>query len=154
MTTTADGDDLARRLHEMRSGIERTIKGPAGMNEPDWTQLERALAPEHCAGFMWMGWAVRPDGPPIARYKHGITRRYLNLDEDGTAYRYVAPPDPGWCGSYIRIPLACAVDNVFDGIEHLHGVDAADPRATPHDDAYRRSRDEALKRAGFTVVDL
>jgi hypothetical protein len=154
MTTTAGGGELARRLRSMRDDVERTIKGSADMREPDRAPLERALPPAHCAGFMWMGWTVRPDGPPIARYKHGITPRYLNLDEHGAAYRYMPAPDPAWCGSYVRVALESAVDDAFAGIEQMHGVDAADPRATPYDDAYRRGRDEALARAGFTVVDL
>jgi hypothetical protein len=103
---------------------------------------------------MWMGWAARPDGPPIAQYKHGITRRYLHLDENGNAYRYVPAPEPTRCGSHLRIVIALAIEEVFDGIELLHGVNAADPRATPYDDAFRRARNRALQRAGFTVVEL
>jgi hypothetical protein len=103
---------------------------------------------------MWMGWAVRPDATAIARYEHGITRRYLNLDEERNAYRYVAAPDPAWCGSYVRIPLEPAIDEVFHELERMHGVNAADPRSTPYDDAYRRARNAALRRAGCTVVDL
>ena len=86
------------------------------MHEPDWAPLERALPVTDCAAFMWMGWAVRPDGPPIARYKHGVTRRYLNLDEGGVAYRYVAAPDPAWCGSYVRTPLELALEDALNGI--------------------------------------
>ena len=154
MTTTTGGNELARRLRSTPDDVERTTKGPAGMREPDWAPLEGALPLPHCTGFMWMGWAVRPDGPPIARYKHGITRRYLNLDEHGAAYRYVPAPNPAWCGSYVRVTLERAVDDAFAGIEKMHCVDAGDPRGTPYDDAYRRARDEALSRAGFTVVEL
>lgn len=116
MSTKAGGGELARRLRAMRSPAERTIERPAGMHEPDWAPLERTLPAAHCAAFMWMGWAVRPDGPPIARYKHGVTRRYLNLDEGGVAYRYVAAPDPAWCGSYVRTPLELALEDAFNGI--------------------------------------
>jgi hypothetical protein len=160
MTTSADddtgprGDALRRRLQALGEQLERTVKGPAGMHEPDWAPLERVLPLTHCAGFMWMGWAVRPDGPPIAQYKHGITRRYLNLDEHGNAYRYVPAPEPSWCGSHVRIPLELAIEEAFEGIERLHGVNPADPRTTPYDDAFRRSRNETLRRAGFTVLEL
>ncbi len=60
---------------------------------------------------------MRPDGPPIARYKHGVTRRYLNVGGDGTAYRYVAAPDPAWCGSYVCTALERAVDDACGGTE-------------------------------------
>jgi hypothetical protein len=116
MTITTGGGELARRLHATPGDAGRPIKGPAGMHEPDWVPLEQALPHADCVGFMWMGWAVRPDGGPIARYKHAVTRRYLNLDEDGNAYRYVAAPDPAWCGSYVRVPLDHAVETVFAGI--------------------------------------
>jgi len=92
---------------------------PAGRSE--WGPLERfaavtwrlhegALRP---GDFMYMGPA---DGiePPIDRYKHIRTRRYINLDAAGHAHRYVGGGDSSgegspyarWCG-----PLAA--------IEHL-----------------------------------
>jgi hypothetical protein len=101
------------------------------MHEPDWAPLERVLRIEHCAGFMWMGWAIRPDGPPIAQCKRGITRRYLNLDESGNAYRYVPAPEPTWCGSHVRIRLELAIDAVFEVSSACTAVNTADPRATP-----------------------
>ena len=49
--------------------------------EPVWAPLERRLGRPRCAGFMFMG---RTNG--INRYKHGITRTYLNLDDHGNCY--------------------------------------------------------------------
>jgi hypothetical protein len=43
--------------------------------------------------FMLMVRLVRPPRPAITLYKHRETRRYLNLDDAGHAYRYVAPRD-------------------------------------------------------------
>ena len=49
--------------------------------EPVWAPLERRLGKARCAGFMFMG---RTNG--INRYKHGIARTYLNLDDEGNCY--------------------------------------------------------------------
>jgi hypothetical protein len=47
----------------------------------NWTPLESRLGRERCVGFMYLG---RVNG--INLYKHGITRSYLNLDDErGTA---------------------------------------------------------------------
>jgi hypothetical protein len=99
------------------------------------------LPPELCADFMWMGWAVRPYGPPIARYKHAVTRRDINLDDEGGAYRYLPAPEPGWCATYVRIldPQRAIED----------AIDAAPTRArtdTPRSDTPRG-------RIGLRVVD-
>jgi hypothetical protein len=51
--------------------------------------------------FMVMGRIVRPPRPSITLYKHRYTRRYLNLDASGQAYRYFAPPlGSGRSGQY------------------------------------------------------
>ena len=53
--------------------------------------------------FMLMGRIVRPPRPAITLYKHRYTRRYLNLDASGQAYRYLAPPiDSDRSGQYRR----------------------------------------------------
>ena len=64
--------------------------------------------------FMFMGEAGAqgcrlPDGvAAVWLYKHGDTRRYLNLDGAGHAYRYVPPADPygDVAGSYAPLPDA------------------------------------------------
>ena len=48
----------------------------------NWKPLENRLGPARCAGFMYMG---RLNG--IHQYKHGLSRRYLNLRDDGRAFR-------------------------------------------------------------------
>jgi hypothetical protein len=49
--------------------------------EANWKPLENRLGAARCAGFMFMG---RANG--INLYKHGISRSYLYLDDDGNCY--------------------------------------------------------------------
>jgi hypothetical protein len=49
--------------------------------QPNWKPLEDKLGRRRCLGFMFMG---RVNG--INLYKHGITRTYLNLDDQGNCY--------------------------------------------------------------------
>jgi hypothetical protein len=49
--------------------------------EPKWKPLVDKLGEERCVGFMFMG---RVNG--INLYKHGIARKYLNLDDWGQCY--------------------------------------------------------------------
>lgn len=51
--------------------------------EPDWKPLVDKLGRERCVGFMFMD---RVNG--INLYKHGIARKYLNLDDSGQCYVY------------------------------------------------------------------
>ena len=55
------------------------------MRRPNGTELETARSDDsaqlRCAGFMFMG---RLNG--INQYKHGLSRRYLFLDDGGRAY--------------------------------------------------------------------
>lgn len=44
------------------------------------------------ADFMVMGKLHRRGRPDLILYKHCDTRRYLNLDAGGHAYRYLPPP--------------------------------------------------------------
>lgn len=45
--------------------------------EPNWKPLEKRLGRACCVGFMYMG---RVNG--INVYEHGISRSYLNLDDE------------------------------------------------------------------------
>ena len=80
-------------------------------DDPDWEPLHVVLPLEWCDGFMWM-YRVEQDDATIELYKHGITRRYLSLDQDNTAYRFNGT-------DYIQIPVAEAIDSVFAGIEEM-----------------------------------
>ena len=46
--------------------------------EANWKPLEARLGAARCAGFMFMGYL---NG--INQYKHGLSRRYLFLDDEG-----------------------------------------------------------------------
>ncbi len=61
----------------------------------NWIPLERivGLLPNHhqlldLSYFMWMCSATTERGVRIDLYKHWLTRRYLNLDGAGHAYKY------------------------------------------------------------------
>ena len=65
--------------------------------EHDWATLERFAEVATSTGhplaaddFMWMGAATFEDGRVVHSYKHIDTRRYLHLDEQGHAYRFLA----------------------------------------------------------------
>jgi hypothetical protein len=91
-------------------------------NDPEWWQvLERVAAFTQASDtlstiaaceFMFMG---RQDGRRrrIWLYKHIGTRRYLNLDDEGHAYRYAPPADLSKPGRYV------AHRRLEDGLVHL-----------------------------------
>jgi hypothetical protein len=56
--------------------------------EPNWRPLENRLGFARCAGFMLM---ERMNS--INLYKHGLSRRYLNLADDGRAIATCIPGD-------------------------------------------------------------
>ena len=65
--------------------------------------------------FMIMGGWRRNGKPLLYLYKHGFTRRYLNIDADGEAWRYVEPKrlDSNHPGRFIRLPsLESAVNSL------------------------------------------
>lgn len=53
--------------------------------------------------FMIMGKEVRRPRPDVVLYKHRYTRRYLNLDQAGHAYRYIGPKnvESTYSGRYV-----------------------------------------------------
>ncbi|MGF1617998.1 MAG: hypothetical protein ACFCU2_09385 [Acidimicrobiia bacterium] len=110
-------------------------------DRPDWKPLQAALPLEWCGGFMWMNRVVS-GGVVVELYKHGITRRYLNLDGDGTAYR--------WTGTgYEPMPLDDATDHVFEELEEM-GYDTA----TRYDDVSKAEKHRSLREAGWTVISV
>jgi hypothetical protein len=66
--------------------------------------------------FMIMDGILRRSRPTLVLYKHYYTRRYINLDEAGYAYRYIPPRDlfAGTSnGRYVRHrDLLTAVDHL------------------------------------------
>lgn len=72
---------------------------------PKWAPLERLLGDGRCADFMAMGEMIQ-NKIVIYLYKHKSTRRYLNLDNDGNAYRFNN-------GAYDPITLTEAIHHAF-----------------------------------------
>jgi hypothetical protein len=107
--------------------------------EPDWEPLHVVLPLAWCDGFMWM-YRVEQDDNIIELYKHGITRHYLNLDQDNRAYRYTGD-------GYIQIPVALAVEQVFDGIEETGWS-----RETRYDEEFVTEKHRKMRGAGWTVI--
>jgi hypothetical protein len=108
-------------------------------DNPNWDPLEKVLPLKWCAGFMWMG---ATQG--IHLYKHGFTRRYLNLDGRGNAYRYL-----GTGNRYARMDLGEAIEVVFEGLEEMRKT-----RESPYDDDAVREKHEALAKAGWTTINV
>lgn len=72
---------------------------------PTWAPLEGFLGDDRCAHFMAMGEIIQ-NGIVIYLYKHKSTRRYLNLDNNGNAYRFNN-------GAYDPITLTEAIHHAF-----------------------------------------
>ncbi len=106
--------------------------------EPNWKPLEARLGSARCAGFMFMG---RVRG--INQYKHGISRRYLLLDDDGRAY------DPVGSNEFRQIPFEEALARVVASLRQM-----GETLDTPYDCAYFRRKDAALREAGIEVLRI
>jgi hypothetical protein len=88
-----------------------------------WAPLEgvaRAVRGRECyqffdiGDFMLMGREIRSPRPSVVLYKHYYTRRYLNLDDAGHAYRYAVPRSkPDGPGRYLRHK------GLSDALDHL-----------------------------------
>lgn len=101
-----------------------------------WTALEIKLGPERCVGFMFMG---RSRG--ISHYKHGISRRYLLLDDEGRAYRTVSSD------TFEEIPFEEALAEVERPLRELGAT-----LETPYNAAFRERKSAALRAAGIELL--
>lgn len=106
--------------------------------ETNWKPLESRLGPARCAGFMFMG---RVNG--IYQYKHGLTRRYLFLDDVGRAYEAAGRNE------FREIPFDEALARVATPLDEM-----GETLETPYDSAYIRRKDEALRAAGIEVLRI
>jgi hypothetical protein len=131
-------DELIKEIQALQPGFNRLFK-EYRMDEPDWEPLEKVLPMEWCDGFGFMGYVG-----DIRMYKHGITRRYLNVDPKGKVYRYDSDKD-----EYFITSLDLAVDNVFDGIKEMGWT-----RETKVDDEFMAARRRALEEAGWTILQV
>ena len=101
--------------------------------EANWKPLEERLKRAQCAGFMFMG---RLNG--VNLYKHGLSRRYLNLGDDGRAYRYLDR------GRFEEIPFEEALAWVVEPL-----AETGETLETPYDEEYRARCSAALRAAGW-----
>lgn len=105
---------------------------------PNWKPLESKLGPSRCVGFMFMG---RVNG--VYHYKHGISRRYLLLDDDGRAYEAAEP------SSFREIPFELALAQVEASLTDLGAT-----LETAYDEAYLERKASALRAAGVDLLHI
>ena len=106
--------------------------------EPKWKPLENRLGAARCSGFMFMG---RVNG--INLYKHGVSRSYLYLDDDGNCYVAGRP------GSYI----ATDFDHELSKLEKcLRGLGAT--LETSYDENFIAQKLEVLRQHGVSLLTI
>jgi hypothetical protein len=102
-----------------------------------WSPLESLLGRDRCVGFMFMGRLSNG----INQYKHGISRRYLFLDDHGAAYERVHD------GGFRRIATSEAIARIEESLREI-----GETLETPYDSEYIRRKDAAVRAAGFEVL--
>lgn len=80
---------------------------------PNWAPLHLVMPADQAEMFMWMHGCVWPDGFRLEAYKHGITRQYLYLSEDGAAYM------PGEDETLHLVEVRSALDAIGDSLDKL-----------------------------------
>ena len=98
-----------------------------------WRPLESLLGRGRCVGFMFMGRLSNG----INQYKHGISRQYLFLDDDGVAYERVHD------GRFRRIAMSEAMARIVEPLREI-----GETLETPYDSEYI-SRKDAVPRRRF-----
>ena len=106
--------------------------------EANWKPLEKVLGKARCAGFMFMG---RVNG--INLYKHGISRSYLNLDDDGNCYVRRER------GCHRQADLAQELAKLE---ECLKGLQAT--LETPYDESFIAQKREVLRQKGISLLTV
>lgn len=106
--------------------------------EPNWKPLEFRLGRARCLGFMYMG---RVNG--INLYKHGISRTYLNLDDDGDCY---VQERPGCC---VHVEFELELEKLE---KILKGLQAT--LQTPYDEFFVARKRQALREQGISLLTV
>ena len=109
-----------------------------GVVEANWKPLETRMGRARCAGFMFMG---RVNG--INLYKHGISRSYLNLDDDGNCYIARRP------GCYIAVDFGQELSRLE---ERLKGLGAT--LETSYDESFIAQKREVLRQHGVSLLTI
>lgn len=123
----------ASLLRSLNLSSERRIEV-----EPVWAPLERRLGKARCVGFMFMG---RLNG--INRYKHGITRTYLNLDDEGNCCL------PGGRGTYVPADWHTELGKLEACLAALGST-----LTTSYDEAFIAEKRNALQRQGISLLTI
>ena len=131
-----DKDELQQDLEGLKSEMAKALRAQ-GAHEPDWDPLEKTIPYEWCGSFMFMGYSGA-----IRLYKHGLTRRYLNIDPEGRTYGYAGN------GRYFEIPVEAAIEACYERLEEMGYTRDGDHQAM-REDRYRR-----IKETGWTTVRL
>ena len=105
--------------------------------EDSWSLLESLLGRDRCMGFMFMGRLSNG----INQHKHGISSRYLFLDDDCVAYERVHD------GGFRRIAPSEAIARIEEPLREI-----GETLETPYDSEYIRRKDAAVRAAGFEVL--
>ena len=79
----------------------------------------------------------------INQYKHGISRRYLFLDDEGLAYEAAGR------NGFREIPIEEAIARVEAPLQEM-----GETLETPYDSAYINRKDAALREARFDVLRI
>lgn len=106
--------------------------------EPNWKPLENRLGAARCVGFMFMG---RVNG--VYLYKHGISRSYLYLDNDGNCH---AAGKPGCC-------LPADFEQELSKLEKLL-TELGATIETPYDENFITQKREALRQHGISLLTI
>jgi hypothetical protein len=101
-----DRETLVAKLEELRPEFAKLMR-QFGAHEPDFGPLMRLLMDD----FMFMGYSSG-----VRMYKHKLTRRYLNIDEQGRTYRWDDPRN-----AYIPQTVASALAHTFAELEKFWG---------------------------------
>lgn len=106
--------------------------------EANWKPLESLLGRKRCFGFMYMG---RVNG--LNLYKHGITRTYLKLDDDGNCYISTGS------GCYSQADFEFELKKLEETLKVLHAT-----LETPYDDVFVARKREALRQQGISLLTV
>jgi hypothetical protein len=106
--------------------------------EANWKPLENRLGAARCAGFMFMG---RVNG--INLYKHGISRSYLYLDDNGNCYA------PGKPGCYLPANFEQEISKLVERLKALRAT-----LETSYDEGFMAQKRKALRQHGVSLLTI
>jgi hypothetical protein len=104
--------------------------------EANWKPLELRLGRSRCVGFMYMG---RVNG--INLYKHGISRTYLNLDDEGHSFVKRRP------GCYIQVDFELELERLEKVLKSLQAT-----LETTYDELFIARKRQALRELGISLL--